>query len=798
MITRNFSVLALIVISGLIGLSIAKAQSGKAGQQVVNPIQDNVDSWAISKPQKLDNSSQDSEQARKAGDNYKSMSPDSWGSAEIPKLPNAIGNRSFEIVDKPTVIKNQTIEITPPLSAQSINNSKPSKTPLSEIPELNDNVPLPPSSRYNTKPQDNRNKNQNTKSKNIAEEFIWPEDPVKSGSANRSNAQPPAQVITQPVKRNQDRPGISSENRTVEPGTIHIRQAKPKQTTPVQPSISKSVVQEPGQYVPHQSGVTHSEPVNSEMIKSEPAHSSPESAVSCGCSDCRAKKLIRRKSNTFGSGHIYQPTTNVYVEPNPMGGSLRENLELYGFNGQVKNRVPIDGVQRTTRFSNDCEGCSSGDCQSCNRQLRQKNQRIPRSNQASGCGYSARSMGGSRSLMRNYEAADILGFDDPWATSAPCGDPNCSDCGQRSSMIDRFFGGGSMFSNQGAAGSNRSFANRGLKPAFLDNSPQATSADPNYTPALGHRSNSVTNRPFGNPSTGCTDCEEYGQDEHYPPMSEILATGKYFMVGYYSWLEPSLQGNTAIGVNGGQSLAFNFDWASAPQFKVGFESEYGPGMQLGYFQFDQDSNPVSYTSNGLATANVSTWMMGPGAFTSLPATAAGETLTARHSLEVQRGDILLFKAIKFKRAYLTGKYGLQYATIRHELYATRSSGGVLDATSELHAFGPKVGFEYVRRMGHTPLEFVASFAGSLLYGDRDQDVMNTYNGDSSNIVGADEFTTLVDYSLGVQRIKRLGTNRSLTAKLDFVSQTWIGGGTAVDPQSDFGFQGFRFGFGVNQ
>ena len=41
-------------------------------------------------------------------------------------------------------------------------------------------------------------------------------------------------------------------------------------------------------------------------------------------------------------------------------------------------------------------------------------------------------------------------------------------------------------------------------------------------------------------------------------------------------------------------------------------------------------------------------------------------------------------------------------------------------------------------------------------------------------------------------------NRSIYARLTLMSQAWIGGGTAILPQDDFGFRGIGLGVGFGR
>lgn len=326
---------------------------------------------------------------------------------------------------------------------------------------------------------------------------------------------------------------------------------------------------------------------------------------------------------------------------------------------------------------------------------------------------------------------------------------------------------------------------------------------PNYRPDLGHRSQLPTFRPV--------DTEDVGQKfdfedkkKEYPPMSEILATGRYFGSGSAIYLKSAFQANTAIATQGpgyGQSIPFDFDYEIAPQFRFGFESKYGPGIEFDYWQYDETSNPASFTSDGTVNGTTSTWMLGPSRWSRLRALNASERLDATHTVDVEVFGISFFKEIQFKIARLSGSFGFQYSSIAQSMNAILSSGGTeigrLTSQSELNAWGPQFALEYFRPMGHTQLELFTSVGGSVLFGHRDHFVSNTVTGDFDR-VNADEFVTTIDFLTGVQYKKMTAENRCFFARLGLNYQTWIGGGTAVDPQGDFGLCGFSFGVGYNR
>lgn len=339
--------------------------------------------------------------------------------------------------------------------------------------------------------------------------------------------------------------------------------------------------------------------------------------------------------------------------------------------------------------------------------------------------------------------------------------------------------------------------------------PAATSAGPmfgvmpNYRPDLGHRSINATTRNPGVWDNGEKfDFED--KKKEYPPFSEIMATGRYFGSASTLYLQPAFQTNTAITTLGptfGQSFAFDFDYEVAPQFRFGFESKYGPGFEINYWQYDEASTPISFVSNGTVAGETSTWMLGPSRWSRLVAANAGDVLDASHTLDIEAINLMLFKEIKFPISRLNGSFGLQYVSIAQTLDATVTNGGAivgqLTSNTDMRAYGPRFMFEYYRPLGHTKLELITRFGGSVMFGERDQFVQNTTSSDFSR-VGADEFLTTSEFYVGGQYKKMTAENRGYFVRVGYQYQSWLGGGTAVDAHEDFGLRGFVFGVGFNR
>ena len=339
-------------------------------------------------------------------------------------------------------------------------------------------------------------------------------------------------------------------------------------------------------------------------------------------------------------------------------------------------------------------------------------------------------------------------------------------------------------------------------------SSQTTGSSPTFRPDLGHRSPTPTFRGRDHDSGLKLDFED--KKKQYPGLGEILATGRYFGSFSTLFLQPSFQQNSVItqfnsspaAATFASSESFDFDYETAPRFRVGFESEFGPGLELDYWQFDQGSNVSAFTSDGLNSGQLTSGLFGPSSLTTLTAVNAGDTLSAIHSIDIETFSVTFFKEIKFPISRLNGIFGFQYASVFQELDAelTDAGGnltGAVRSTSDLRAYGPKLKFEYYRPVGHTKLEFVTAFGGSVLFGERDQIVTNL-GAPAVNRFGADEYVLTSDFYGGVQWKKLTAENRGYFVRVGVTHQSWVGGGSAVSSESNFGLRGFAFEVGINR
>ncbi len=295
------------------------------------------------------------------------------------------------------------------------------------------------------------------------------------------------------------------------------------------------------------------------------------------------------------------------------------------------------------------------------------------------------------------------------------------------------------------------------------------------------------------------------QDKKSPSLPEILNKGRYFGAAEVLWMSPRFLGGTALTRTTGTSVAaepFHFAYSYSPRFNFGFESEQGPGVEFEYWNFNDRSDIAQMTSDGLTAGQTSVYLLGPERWSRISADAAGETLSVVHELKAQSFDMVFFKEMEFKVSRINGFLGLHYATLTHLLRAQVTDAlnapiSELLSQSEFEGFGPTIGIEYLRPVGHTKLEMLGGIKVSTLLGERNQLVQNSATLDF-NRFGADELLSGLDGHIGVQYMHHLTEHRTIFARTTFEAQHWIGGGSPIDPTSDFGVYGMTFGVGVNR
>ncbi len=330
-----------------------------------------------------------------------------------------------------------------------------------------------------------------------------------------------------------------------------------------------------------------------------------------------------------------------------------------------------------------------------------------------------------------------------------------------------------------------------------------------FRPDLGQRAPLPTVRNFGTYDSGREVYDFENKKKEFPPFSEILATGRWFGNVEAQLLTPRFNGSTdllvADNTTAGQPIvttrAFDYDGELAPVLRFGFESKYGPGFQINYRQLNAGSESNQFASAGAVGAAMEFPIYGSTNSLTLDAFGAGETISAQHSFKLENFGFSVFKEVQLPVTRITGLFGFQYANITHRTVGEVESGGAVirsgNSTSDIRALGPRLRIEYFRPVGHTPLEFITSFGGSLMFGKRDHFVTVTDSG-SFTRRDVDELLTTVDFLTGIQIRKRLNETDSVFARISFINQSYNNGGSAGQPDDDFGLRGFSFLAGLNR
>ncbi|MEQ1905039.1 MAG: Lpg1974 family pore-forming outer membrane protein [Pirellulaceae bacterium] len=356
-----------------------------------------------------------------------------------------------------------------------------------------------------------------------------------------------------------------------------------------------------------------------------------------------------------------------------------------------------------------------------------------------------------------------------------------------------------------------------IDPAVLNSFPSANTDDQEPTsqsvqPQF-HRPQSLEERGFreygpmnrGMPINNGQSFDFENKKQQYPPMSEIIKTGRFFGMAETWLMRPSFNNNAVLTTQSAsfaESFQADHAFRTAPRFRAGFESKYGPGAEFQYFQFDHNSRPIEFVSNGALTGTSSVEVIGLSQPVSISASSPGHRLSVGQAIEVHSFQFTVFKEMKLPISRVNGMLGFRNVSIAQELRTNLfDSGGnsleFLTSNTKFGGFGPHFGLEYYRPVGHTKLEMFGSASGSLVLGNRSQFVndSNTFITRRNN---ADEMVSILEIMTGVQYKYEYAENRSYYARVAYTNQTWLNAGTPNAPLGDLGFRGLGFSVGFNR
>jgi len=330
-----------------------------------------------------------------------------------------------------------------------------------------------------------------------------------------------------------------------------------------------------------------------------------------------------------------------------------------------------------------------------------------------------------------------------------------------------------------------------------------------FRPDLGQRAPLPTIRNPGTYDSGKAEYDFENKKREYPPFSEILATGRYFASFEAQFVRPRFNGNSGIAIvdqSGGfsatNSQVFDFDFEYTPNFRVGFESKFGPGFEVNYRTLRAGSDLQSFTSGATTSASLRASLPDSSFSSVISTTGPGQTLSGTQQLNFESIGFSIFKEVQLPITRINGLFGFQAVDIDHLVDATvvDGTGAVLQeqiSRSDMRAFGPRIRLEYFRPVGHTRLEFLTQIGGSLLFGKRDQFI----GGQGSNAfqrVDTDELLTTFEFLTALQIKQSIGEKRTVFGRIGYLNQAFNSGGSGFLAQDDFGLRGFTFLIGYNR
>ena len=344
------------------------------------------------------------------------------------------------------------------------------------------------------------------------------------------------------------------------------------------------------------------------------------------------------------------------------------------------------------------------------------------------------------------------------------------------------------------------------RPAVQPSIPM-TMPNQQFRPDLGQRAPLPTVRNFGTYDSGRKEYDFEKKKTQYPPFSEILATGRYFGSIEGQFLKPRFNGssglavlNQAGGLSSTDARVFDFDYELIPNLRFGFESKYGPGFEVDFRTLRTASVVQSFTSAADSSVSLRAALPDLRFGTQIATAAAGQTLLGAHTFNLESYGFSVFKEVQLPITRIGGAFGFHAVDIDHQVDATVVDGsGVtlqnLNTRSDMRAFGPRIRLDYFRPVGHTPLEFITSAGGSVLFGKRDQFILGP---ETFQRVGADEIVTTFEFLTALQIKQRIGESRSIYGRIGYLNQAFNGGGSGFLAQDNFGLRGITFGLGVNR
>ncbi|HMO15144.1 MAG TPA: Lpg1974 family pore-forming outer membrane protein [Pirellulaceae bacterium] len=309
----------------------------------------------------------------------------------------------------------------------------------------------------------------------------------------------------------------------------------------------------------------------------------------------------------------------------------------------------------------------------------------------------------------------------------------------------------------------------------------------------------MDNRAFWNQFPSTPPEKPDATPEGYESIGAIIANGYvYGRIELAIW-EPHFRNNVGLSIQQGPLTtydSFDFGFEFTPRYVLGFETNAGPGIELVHWKFNEFSDLLAFAGDGISTAEIFV-LPAQGTSPIVLTAGAGQAISARHDMNVHSTTINFFKAYQAPVTKFRGLLGFRYATFKHVLLANASSGESLLSDVDFVGGGPNLGIDYERPIGHTSLKLLGGFGSSLLFGDRQHRV---FESGLPRLVErrTDHPLTVLDIHGGIEWHRKIARCNSIAVRALFESQYWIGGGSAVDPTSDFGLYGMVISVGITR
>ena len=363
------------------------------------------------------------------------------------------------------------------------------------------------------------------------------------------------------------------------------------------------------------------------------------------------------------------------------------------------------------------------------------------------------------------------------------------------------------------------------------------------------------------------------QSSPYDPLIPSNGQGNLFQTGYCTdagvfeagasllLLKPYTQSNTAYSVSSGSSSTSgsntsttgltsikSFDWNYSPaaEFWLGFRSNSGFGVRVGYFTFDQSSGNASISETG-AQASAGQ-VISPSPFTPTYFPNVGAPVPGRYNFgspgfllngpgvppnpvgqdNLQFGSRLRVNAFDFEGTYasqvgnwtfLTGAGG-RYLSLAQSYHGqlNNSGGGTGDSETQtlnlFHRFtgaGPTISGLATWKVAQSNLSVFGRGRGSLLVGTNCQTAAfaqsvndpaglagtpGSFNFNSSIPSTADSIMPVADLELGLNYSWCLW-NARWNSSASVINQNYFGAGNASRSDGNLSLFGCQLGLGVN-